>query len=268
MDRGRRYETANGFAMDVQRYLADEAVLACPPSVGYRLRKFAQRNKVVFLTGSAAVAIVLLALVGLAVSNVLITRQRNEKVAALHQAKVNEKAAETQKTLAENNAKRAYEQRTIAIANEKLAKANELLARRRLYDAHMNLAEQAVAAADVARAVGWLRRHVPQPGEEDLRGFEWYYWWGVCHSRLRRTIHFQKGAEIDWDPRVAFSPDGRYLAATGPGNTVRLVAAATGKEVGILQGHRGRITSMAFSPDGKWLASASHDHTAKVWDLA
>jgi len=44
-DRGRRYETANGFAMDVQRYLADEPVLACPPSAGYRLRKFARRNK-------------------------------------------------------------------------------------------------------------------------------------------------------------------------------------------------------------------------------
>ena len=36
-DRNRRYETANGFAMDVQRYLADEPVLACPPSVAYRL---------------------------------------------------------------------------------------------------------------------------------------------------------------------------------------------------------------------------------------
>src|SRR5256886_17637226 len=39
-DRNRRYETANGFAMDLQRYLADEPVLACPPSVGYRLRQF------------------------------------------------------------------------------------------------------------------------------------------------------------------------------------------------------------------------------------
>src|SRR6185437_15719117 len=38
-DRNRRYETANGFAMDVQRYLADEPVLACPPSAGYRFRK-------------------------------------------------------------------------------------------------------------------------------------------------------------------------------------------------------------------------------------
>src|SRR6476469_4170968 len=44
-DRNRRYETANGFAMDVQRYLTDEPVLACPPSAAYRLRKFAGRNK-------------------------------------------------------------------------------------------------------------------------------------------------------------------------------------------------------------------------------
>src|SRR5262249_49339524 len=44
-DRNRRYETANSFAQDIQRYLADEPVLACPPSAGYRLRKFARRNK-------------------------------------------------------------------------------------------------------------------------------------------------------------------------------------------------------------------------------
>src|SRR5437763_1111742 len=54
-DRSRRYETANGFALDVQRYLADEAVLACPPSAGYRLRKFARRHK-----GGLAVAALVL----------------------------------------------------------------------------------------------------------------------------------------------------------------------------------------------------------------
>ena len=47
-DRTRRYETANGFAADVQRYLADEPVEACPPSAWYRFRKFARRNKAVF----------------------------------------------------------------------------------------------------------------------------------------------------------------------------------------------------------------------------
>jgi serine/threonine protein kinase/Flp pilus assembly protein TadD len=58
-DRNRRYETANGFAADVQRYLADEPVLACPPSAWYRLRKFARRNK----GGLAAAVLVLFFLV-------------------------------------------------------------------------------------------------------------------------------------------------------------------------------------------------------------
>jgi hypothetical protein len=58
-DRNRRYETANGFAADVQRYLADEPVLACPPSAGYRFRKFARRNK----GGLAVAALVLCFLV-------------------------------------------------------------------------------------------------------------------------------------------------------------------------------------------------------------
>jgi tetratricopeptide (TPR) repeat protein len=44
-DRNRRYETANGFAMDIQRYLADEPVVAGPPSGWYRVRKFARRNR-------------------------------------------------------------------------------------------------------------------------------------------------------------------------------------------------------------------------------
>src|SRR5436305_3904450 len=44
-DRNRRYETVNSFAMDLQRYLADEAVLACPPSVSYRVTKFVRRNR-------------------------------------------------------------------------------------------------------------------------------------------------------------------------------------------------------------------------------
>lgn len=48
-DRTRRYQTAYALAMDIQRYLADEPVLACPPSATYRFRKFARRNKAVVL---------------------------------------------------------------------------------------------------------------------------------------------------------------------------------------------------------------------------
>jgi tetratricopeptide (TPR) repeat protein len=54
-DRNRRYETASGFARDVQRYLNDEQVQACPPSTWYRYRKFARRNKI----GLAIAALVL-----------------------------------------------------------------------------------------------------------------------------------------------------------------------------------------------------------------
>src|SRR5205823_7401513 len=44
-DRNRRYETASSFAADVERYLHDEPVQACPPSIVYRFRKFARRNQ-------------------------------------------------------------------------------------------------------------------------------------------------------------------------------------------------------------------------------
>ena len=60
-DRNRRYETANGFAADVQRYLNDEPVQACPPSAGYRLRKFARRNKRALAMVAVAVVAVLIA---------------------------------------------------------------------------------------------------------------------------------------------------------------------------------------------------------------
>src|SRR5687768_432250 len=64
-DRSRRYETANGFAADVQRYLNDEAVQACPPSAAYRLKKFARRNR-----GGLAVAALVLTFLMLAGSGV------------------------------------------------------------------------------------------------------------------------------------------------------------------------------------------------------
>ena len=55
-DRNRRYETANGLALDVERYLNDEPVHACPPTLGYRFRKYARKNKVALATGSAIAA--------------------------------------------------------------------------------------------------------------------------------------------------------------------------------------------------------------------
>jgi serine/threonine protein kinase len=59
-DRTRRYDTANGLANDIQRYLNHEPVTASPPSAVYRLRKLVVRHKV-FFASAAAVMFVLLA---------------------------------------------------------------------------------------------------------------------------------------------------------------------------------------------------------------
>jgi serine/threonine protein kinase/tetratricopeptide (TPR) repeat protein len=91
-DRNRRYETANGLAMDVQHYLADEPVQACPPSVGYRLRKFARRNR----TALATAAVVATALVaGTTISTWQAVRAGRAEHAA-RSAAVHAKTAEKQ----------------------------------------------------------------------------------------------------------------------------------------------------------------------------
>lgn len=56
-DRARRYETANGLAADIQRYLNDEPVVAGPPSRAYRVRKAFRRNKAAFATAAAFVIV-------------------------------------------------------------------------------------------------------------------------------------------------------------------------------------------------------------------
>jgi len=79
-DRGMRYETANGLALDLRRYLSDQPVEARPTSAGYRLRKFVSRHRMGVLVGSAliltVVASAVLATVG------FVRASRAERVAA------------------------------------------------------------------------------------------------------------------------------------------------------------------------------------------
>ena len=60
-DRSRRYETANGFARDIQRHLDGDAVEACPPSTAYRFQKFARKHRAGLVTGAAFVLLLLAA---------------------------------------------------------------------------------------------------------------------------------------------------------------------------------------------------------------
>lgn len=79
-DRARRYETANGLAMDVQRYLDNEPVVARPPSRRYRLRKLIRRNRGVFIA-MGAVGATLVA--GMGTSTWLFLREREARQRAV-----------------------------------------------------------------------------------------------------------------------------------------------------------------------------------------
>jgi serine/threonine protein kinase len=79
-DRNRRYETANGLARDLERYLLDEVVEAQPPSAGYRLRKFVRKHRAVL---TLTVTAMLLLLIGAAVSAWQAVRAKRAQAEAL-----------------------------------------------------------------------------------------------------------------------------------------------------------------------------------------
>ena len=111
-DRTRRYETANGFAMDVQRYLAGEPVLAAPPSARYRLRKFARKHRAALTT---AAAMILLLLAGAAFSTWQAVRATRAEAAA----RAAEQDAEAKRAEAERQKAKLAGERLVQVEAEK-----------------------------------------------------------------------------------------------------------------------------------------------------
>jgi len=100
-DRSRRYETANGLARDIQRYLADEVVEARPPTAIYRLRKFARKHRTAL---SMAATVLLLLVAGVAASAwqaVRAIRAEKNTAEALTVAKDQRQEADQQRKKAE-----------------------------------------------------------------------------------------------------------------------------------------------------------------------
>jgi serine/threonine protein kinase/WD40 repeat protein len=279
-DRDRRYETANGFATDVQRYLQDEPVRACPPSAVYRLRKFIRRNKAAFLTTLAVAASLVLAVVALAISMVSID-------AALGHARLAGQTAQEQlcdSLFVQAHAGRfsrqpgqrldslkALEQAT-QLSHE-LGRGSEELFKLR------NEAIACLALPDVRLEKEWEGN---VPGTNGLgfdARFERYAWSfqdegiRICrledHQELLRLPTLPAERVSRWlFPR--FSPDGRFLAVwyavwasqrplqvweLKPGVSQPLLALPDA------------ATQPDFSPDGRTLAVGLSDNSLRLFDL-
>jgi WD40 repeat protein/serine/threonine protein kinase len=243
-DRGRRYESAGSLAADLQRYLADEPVQACPPSAGYRFRKFARRNKAALATAVAAAAGVLVAVGSLAAA---------VSVLAASNAEVKEGQERTQAAL-------DREER----ANDTLLRALDR-EQRALYFQRIALAERELTARNAGRAEELLEE-CPAP----LRGWEWRYL--KRRGRQESTI-FRGHPGLVF--AVAVSPDGKTIASTGPmlgppeaqSGEIRVWDWASGRPARRLLGHVGEV-GIVFHPGGGVLISAGSDRTLRAWDVA
>jgi serine/threonine protein kinase len=152
-ERARRYETASALAADVQCYLRDEPVEACPPSAWYRFRKFARRRKAVLGVVSGIALMVCIATGMLAVSNVRVS-------SALRQVTVAKGELET--TL--NRERHALERE-----------------RRNSYAQRIALANREWSANNLSRMESLL-----EECPTDLRGWEWHYLKRLPYSALHR----------------------------------------------------------------------------------
>jgi serine/threonine protein kinase/WD40 repeat protein len=286
-DRNRRYESASSVARDVERYLNDEPVQACPPSAAYRFRKFARRNRVALTT-------VLLVSAALVIGTALSTWQ----AIRLEQARAESESHRNQAEIA-----RAAETKL-----RKEAELREAESRQRAYDADINLAQKAIGENRLGLAKSLLASHRPQPGQADLRGWEWRYLWqqtqGDVQFQLcrRNSLLFSLTASFDgrlvalgeaiegrvsvWDLRsrrevahlpagdsevyVAFSPTAPLLAfssISGPPTErlakVQLWDSENQRLVGeILLG--ARCLGLAFSADGHLLATATAEPEQQI----
>jgi len=227
--RNRRYETANGFAKDVQRYLADEPVLACPPSAGYRLRKYARKHKVALAAGGTIAAALLVGISLTSWQAVRAIKAESEIADALGEARRNGRELDA----------RLGELKT---ANEEISRSQAEMRLNR-YVGDMQALPLTWEAGNTFEARQLLERQ-----DADLRGFEWHYWNRQMHTAVASGT-------------LPGLPEGRLLQASF---TARTPAGFTGGNDWMFSGDGSRIACLTFSED----STNPHERTLYVWDAA
>jgi WD40 repeat protein len=279
-DRNRRYETANSFASDLQRYLHDEPVHACPPSAGYRLRKFAQRNKRALALASLLSVILLLAVSALAGSYVRTNAALGRET----------RAREGLREALQREQETSYLQR-IALAGRELGAGNIGRAEVLLDDcpAHLRgwewrflkrlryggarLIEHQATVLDVAFSPDG--RQIATACLDGALTI-WDARTGQKLQPLERRTAPVGGADGAFVRGMAYSKDGRYLAVARNDGRVRVWDLSRERQLYTLEAHCAatatntipRAWQVAFSPDSRILASCGSDRKVRLWDLA
>ncbi len=254
-ERARRYETANGLAVDVTRHLNNEPVAARPPSTAYRIGKAFRRNKLAF-SAAAVVVVALLTAVSVSTGAAIKARkaQREAENARAGEMKQVAEALKAQK-IAEVERARAEEQRKIADQKEAEAQHDRYLA-------YIRLAQRALDEGDLGEARELLARFRPSPGKPDPRGWEWRFLWQLSQGDEIATLG-------NHDSRVfgiTLSTEGNIAASCDAGGGIRVWDLGARKEVGAMR-QAGRLNAISFQPSGNLLATAGEEHFVCLWSL-
>ena len=239
-DRDRRYETAKHFARDVQHYLTNEPVHACPPSTLYLLKKSVRRNRAILTT----LSLVFLSLViGVCVS----LWQASEATKAYELANLRLQDTLLEKERAERALKKAEE--------------NEAYARELAYAGTIRLAFLAWQNGDVRHFTDLLERHKPVGDKSDLRGFEWYFLRQLAKGDCRTIVEGTDGSNC-----AGYSRQGEYLVSGHSDGTLRVWDGKTFQPIATLDAHDGAVWGIDFAADGQSMASTGDDGMIRLWN--
>jgi WD40 repeat protein/serine/threonine protein kinase len=274
-DRARRYETASGLAMDVNRYLNNEAVLARPTSRLYRLQRLIRRNRVAFLTGSA-IAISVLA--GLVISTSLFFKERQaQKIAsdlAKNQARLKEQASADAKNAKETLNQFYFLQATHLLASEDVHAAMAYLASSLRMDPSNNVALTRLVMLMNQR--GWMipRLILKQSNAVDSARFtrDGARIVSICNKAIqfwdRQSGHaLTPPMKCDFAcDELNFSPDGSKLVVFGSGG-FQVRDAVTGEAVTSVLFPKGAVgvSWAGFTPNGQMVVATTPEGAECVW---
>jgi WD40 repeat protein len=135
------------------------------------------------------------------------------------------------------------------------------ISRRATYSGNLAKAQRALANGDLSQARRLLDELRPQPGEIDLRGFEWRALWHQAQGDPHEVLRAAGGPEID---RLMLSPDQSLLAVRDKSNTLTVYATATRKKVATIPD----LWAFAgFSVDGQWIVGTDTAMLTHRWSM-